>query len=175
MICPQKKKFTCFHGDDHSSRGEGSCATTGDSSHSEGVGRSRSESTNSVCPTNHIHHSSSHTSPTILFLELHHVISDDPILINALYGIPGHHGSPVHGCCGIHHSARKSSGGYIQRGEISILTQSTWHKIQEKYLPERYLDSSPRTGSHGLRFATAWGGGYPPYRALHSTELKVTT
>ena len=108
-------KLTSIHSDNHSKRGEGSCATTSDSSHSEGVGCSRSESTNSVCPTIHIHHSSNHTSPTILFLELHHVVSDDPILINAFYGIPGHHGSP--GCCGIHHSARKSSGGYIQKEE----------------------------------------------------------
>ena len=71
---------------------EGSCAIDVDSSYSESVVSSRSESTSIEATPHHL---------CSIPIELHYITSDDPITLNALYSVPGHHDAS--GGCGGNH------------------------------------------------------------------------
>ncbi len=86
---------------------EGSSAIAVDSSYSEGVHSSWSESSTSERLPCHIFSGCSLT----LFLELHSIPSDDPITLNAGNSIPGH--CDASGGHGGNQGLGYSSGGYI--------------------------------------------------------------
>ena len=113
---------------------EGSSAISIDSSYSESVACVRSEAiTSSEALTQHF---SRNISPT-LFPELHQVGSDDPITLNAVYSVPGHHDAC--GGAGERHSARDSSGSCKSK-------QLYLHNIHNytvlMYIPELGVENS---------------------------------
>ena len=96
--------------------GEASSAISIDSSYSECVACVRSEATSSEVLPHYFTSEHKNSSPT-LFLKLHQVGSDDPITLDAVYSVPGHHDAC--GGAGGRHSARDSSGGCVHKHQYN--------------------------------------------------------
>ena len=114
ILCSDNEHFCdCV---DSSSLSEGSSANGVDSSYSECVVCARSEATSSEVLPYYFTSEHKNSSPT-LFLELHWVGSDDPITLNAVYSVPGHHDAC--GGAGGRHSTRDSSGGCVHKQQYN--------------------------------------------------------